>query len=86
MEKGLTVEEVKELLDRLSAATTREECRSCDCLQGFIVQLELDAAEDVRGLTEAFKVSREQVHGCLGCEPCPPAELFSEYIRRGKDS
>ncbi|MBN1867533.1 arsenite methyltransferase [Candidatus Sumerlaeota bacterium] len=26
------------------------------------------------------------MHGCLGCNPCPPGELFTEYLRRKSES
>ncbi len=81
MARGPTAENVKAVLDKLKQAVTREECRSCDCLQGLITQLELDAGEDVSHLTTPLKVDRDKLHGCLGCDPCPPGALFAEYIR-----
>ncbi len=29
----------------------------------------------------AGKLSRDEMHGCLGCVPCPLAELYSDYLR-----
>jgi hypothetical protein len=75
--KSLTAEQVRTLLDQLERAATREACWSCQCLQGFITELELDAAADARGLLEAYEVRPERRHGSLGCRPCPPAELFA---------
>jgi len=62
----------------------REECRTCDCFQGFLTQLELDSREDVSDIIAPLKVSRDKMHGCLGCDPCPPGAAFSKYIRRMK--
>lgn len=82
MERGLTTEEVKVILAKLKESVEKEECWSCDCLQGLVTQVELDAAEDVKHLTAPFVVPHEKMHVCLGCDPCPPGELFADYIRR----
>lgn len=82
MEPGLTRDEVKQFLDQSEGNLPRSECLSCDCFQGFLTQLELDASEDVSDLTERLKVSREEMHGCLGCDPCPPGSMFADYLRR----
>jgi hypothetical protein len=81
MGKPLSSDEGKAYVDELEKSVSREECGSCDCLQGSLTRLELDclqAADEVGRL----KVPRGEMHGCLGCEPCPPAALFAEYIRR----
>ena len=81
MESSLTRDNVHETLDALQCSIPRQECRSCDCLQGFLTQLELDATEDITDLTAHLKVPKASMHGCLGCDPCPSAEAFSSYIR-----
>jgi len=78
--RGLTADEVKTFVDRLKELVDKDECRTCHCLQGLLTQLELDAAEDVMQLTEPLKVPSCDMQGCLGCDPCPPAALFAEYI------
>ncbi len=78
---GLTAAEVRYFLDRLQDSMPLEECATCDCLLGFVTQLEIDAAEDVSALTTPWQVQREGMHHCLGCDPCPPAELYVEYIK-----
>jgi len=82
----LSVEEVKAILEELAESMPRDECPTCDCLQGLLTQLELDAAQDVTALTAPFKTPPENMHGCLGCDPCPPAALFAHYIRRRKNA
>jgi hypothetical protein len=86
MTTELTRYDVKQILKDLLSALPREECRSCDCLQGFLTQLELDATEDITDVTAPLKVPKGAMHGCLGCDPCPPAEAFSAYIRHGSAS
>lgn len=83
--KRLAKEEIARLLERLEREVLREECWSCECLQGFIAQLELDAADDARPPLAKHKVATREIHKCLGCEPCPPAEIFAEYLMRRRD-
>lgn len=82
MRQGLSMNDVKDCLDRLKELVSKDDCWSCDCLQGFLVRLELDSVEDVTSLTSPLKVPTERMHGCLGCDPCPPGEAFAEYLRR----
>ncbi len=86
MSSGLAVDDVRSLLEKLRRSAIREECWSCDCFQGFITQLELDAADDVKNLTDCMKVTHDEMHGCLGCDPCPPAVVFAEYLSRKNTS
>jgi len=79
--KSLTAGQVRKLLSQLELAATQEACWSCECLQGYITQLELDAVEDARSLLETYEVRPERLHGCLGCEPCPSAEVFTAHLR-----
>lgn len=85
MGQKITREAVKRFVERLCDQLPHEECRSCDCLQGFLTQLEIDATDDAADLTGPLKVNSSEMHGCLGCNPCPPAELFSEYLRKQKN-
>jgi len=82
MDQILSASHVQILLERLKESAGKEECGACDCFQGLLVQLELDAAEDVTELTDPLKRPRERMHGCLGCDPCPPGALFTEYLWR----
>ncbi len=78
----LTTGEARTWLQQLEQAAEKEACWSCECLQGFITELELDAAGDAKSLLEMYEVRPEKLHGYLGCEPCPPAQLFAEYRLR----
>jgi hypothetical protein len=80
MADELTRAEVKQRVEDLIADIEKDACRTCDCFQGFLTQLELDATEDVSDILEPLKVDREQMHGCLGCDPCVPGEHFCRYI------
>lgn len=85
MENDPTSDDVRGILEELKSSVPKEECWSCDCLQGLLTQLELDAREDVSDLTGSLKVPRDEMHGCLGCDPCPPGSLFAEHIRSGTE-
>ncbi|MFP3937144.1 MAG: hypothetical protein ACLFVW_02290 [Phycisphaerae bacterium] len=79
---GLSRENVSDLLQQLRGAMRHRACWTCDCFQGFLRQLEMDADEDVSDLMDPLKVSADEVHGCLGCDPCPPGEVYTEYLRK----
>jgi len=82
MSRRLTPEEVRALLDRLRAAMPIPECRTCECLQGFVTQIRLDADPAGAPLTAPLTVPSAEMHPCLGCDPCPPAAMFADYLRR----
>lgn len=78
--KRLTKKGIEALLDRLKREVTRPECWSCECLHGFIAQMEMDATREARPLLAKYKVPPEKIRPCTGCEPCPPAKVFAEYL------
>jgi hypothetical protein len=81
IEKQITVIEIKSLLERHIQSAIKNECWTCECFQGFITQLEIDSTIDIYNLVDLFKIVDENLHKCLGCKPCPPADLFTEYLR-----
>jgi hypothetical protein len=80
--KRLTKKDVDALLGRLTREVTRRECWSCECLHGFIAQMEVDATRGAKPLLAKHKVPPAKIHACTGCEPCPPARIFAEYLMR----
>ncbi len=87
-QRRLTREEVQNLLTRLEVEMDRPECRSCECLRGFVAQLEFDAGEDAKPLLAKYKGTPREVRPCLGCEPCAPARIFAAYLmqKRKRDT
>lgn len=83
--KRLTKEEVRALLARLEEREKRPECWCCECLQGFIAQLESDAEDDARPLLAPYKRAPADVQRCQSCEHCVPAEIFAEYLVRRRE-
>lgn len=76
MKQKLSRKEASRILEDQVGLLPRAECRACECFQGFLVQLEIETAEDIRDLTGPLKVNPFEMHHCLGCDPCPPAEAF----------
>ncbi len=62
MPEPLTRPKVKAYLDELVASLDSERCRTCECTQGYLVQLEMDATEDASSLIDPLKVSRDDMH------------------------
>jgi len=83
MNATLTIEEINAILQELEAASPHDACRTCECLQGFLTQLGLDTPEDAGALIQPWLAPRGQMHGCLGCDPCPPGDQFAAYLRTG---
>jgi hypothetical protein len=81
MKQKLSFDDVKNILEGLKKSVIRPECWSCDCFQGFITELELDADDDVSELTDPLIVPISEMHGWLACDQCPPGEMFSKYIQ-----
>jgi hypothetical protein len=78
--RSLTKKNMATLLDRLQREVTRPECWCCQCLTGFIAQMEMDATPAAKPLLAKYKVPPKEIHACTGCEPCPPARIFAEYL------
>jgi len=78
---SLTRGQVAAMIDKLRACVRHEPCWTYDCLQDLLTQLELDTDQDVSDMTDELKTDREQMHGCLGCDPCLPGEVYADYLR-----
>ena len=80
MESKFNFSTVKDLLSDLLARIPLDACMTCDCLQGYLIELESVAKEDVDELTGPHKVAGSRMHGSFVCNPCPPGESFSRLI------
>ncbi|MCX5735327.1 MAG: hypothetical protein NTW68_13505 [candidate division NC10 bacterium] len=79
---------VGDTLSALQPFAQQEKCASCECLQGALVELRMaleELPEDAErerllfAVTQAMQI--QSPHGCLGCEPCAPADTLATYYR-----
>jgi hypothetical protein len=78
----LSLDTVKELIRNAESAFRHDECAACECYLGYVTQLELDADPEGRDFIRDYKPPRGQIHACLGCDPCPPGVLYSNYLQK----
>lgn len=69
-------------LNKLAKEELKDTCPTCACYQGFLTQMDLDGASDVR--IDEMKVDASKMHKCNGCEVCPPGNLYAAYIKESK--
>jgi len=81
MNKTLTLSYLKDLLTRAENSFHHEECATCENFLGFLTQLEIDGGPEIQAYLTEYKPPREQIHACLGCDPCPPGLLYAEYLQ-----
>jgi hypothetical protein len=77
----LTRVQVETLLKEAEQAFPLGTCPTCECFLGYMAQLRVDSDAESRDLFVPFKVDRSLMHGCLGCDPCPPGDLYAAYQR-----
>jgi len=78
------MKKIEKYCKKIKKSAVKNDCWTCDCLQGFITQLLIDLEkEDVSELKKLLK-DKQFLHSCLGCDPCPPGALFSKYLKTKK--
>jgi hypothetical protein len=83
MADRLTADQVRALVADAVQDVRHEACHSCECFQGYLVQLEMDADPAAQEALQPYRRGREETHSCLGCEPCPSGEHYARYLRGG---
>ena len=78
--------EVRRLLERARASFPHDACLTCECFLGYLVQLGIDAGEPLSSLFDEMGIEYKHTHNCMGCDPCPPADLFADYLRERSGS
>lgn len=84
--KKLGREETQDLLQVVEDSFPLDLCPSCECFLAYLVQLSIDSHTADRDLFLPFKVDRKDMHKCLGCIPCPPGDLYADYMQQKKKS
>jgi len=82
MKKELSQEVVKSLIKDAEFSFRHEDCESCECYLGYIVQLQIDSDPEASDFLESYKSARGEIHSCLGCDPCSPGILYADYLRK----
>jgi hypothetical protein len=78
----LTRQEVQVFLEEAADSFPHSACLTCECFLGYVTRLRVDSDKTSQDLIEEYKVERDSMHNCLGCDPCPPGDLYAEYIRK----
>jgi hypothetical protein len=77
----LSKPEVMTLINQAIDSFPRKEFPTCECYLGFVTQLEMLSDESSQQFLEIHKPERDQIHSCLGCDPCPPGDQYAEFLR-----
>jgi len=78
--------EMQTLLQTVGESFPHRACNTCECFLGYLAQLRIDSDSAAKGLFIPFKVERKEMHKCLGCDPCPPGELYAGYMLKKQKS
>ena len=78
----LSIDQIKELITKAEYSIRHEECTTCECYLVYITQLEIDADQEGQIHLKEYYPPLDKVHACLGCDPCPPGILYTEYLRK----
>ncbi|MCX6066636.1 MAG: hypothetical protein NT121_12905 [Chloroflexi bacterium] len=79
---NLTLTEVETVLHETVASFPHDPCLTCECFLGLVARLRLDAGAESQPLLDTYKVPRQEMHSCLGCDPCPPGNRYAQYIQQ----
>jgi len=82
MANPLSVSEVKKLIKKAEGSFRHQECTTCECYLGYVTQLKIDSEPEARQYLKEYQPDRDQIHSCLGCDPCSPGILYANYLRK----
>jgi hypothetical protein len=82
MKKTLSVSEVKEFIEKAESSFRHEECATCECYLGYVTHLKIDSTPESQQFLKEYEPDRDQIHSCLGCDPCSPGTLYANYLRK----
>jgi hypothetical protein len=78
---SLSAPEVIDLIKKAEESLRHEECRTCECYLGYLVQLQIDSDQEAQEYLKNLQPPKKELHACLGCDPCPPGVLYAQYLR-----
>jgi hypothetical protein len=73
-------DEVQTLLQAAEESFPYGQCNSCECFLGYIAQLGNDSIAESTDLFIPYKVNKNNIHRCLRCDPCPPGDMYAQYM------
>ncbi len=79
-------DETQRLLQSAENSFPHGACSTCECFLGYLAQLRIDSDSANRDLFSPFKIDRKNMHKCLGCDPCPPGDLYAGYMLKKQNS
>ena len=74
-------DELQEMIEQGEDAIQHGTCYTCECFLGYLAQLRIDSDRADHDLFVSFKVDRNEMHKCIGCDPCPPGDVYAEYMK-----
>ena len=80
----LTHQEVQTFLAEAADSFPHDACLTCECFLGYVTRLHVDSDETSSNLIREYRVERKTMHSCLGCDPCPPGDLYAEYVHKNQ--
>lgn len=78
--------ELQDLLQQGVDSIAHEACHTCECFLGYLAQLRIDSEPADKDLFLPFQVDRNEMHRCIGCDPCPPGNLYAAYMKKKQNS
>ncbi len=75
-------DEIQTMLQGAEVSFPHGKCSTCEWFHGYVAQLRIDSESTYKDLFTPYKVSRNEMHHCLGCDPCPPGDLYAEYMQK----
>jgi hypothetical protein len=82
MNNTLSVSEAMGLISKTEESFRHEECDTCECYLGYVAQLVIDSGPEAKQFLQEYQPDRDQIHSCLGCDPCAPGILYANYLRK----
>lgn len=79
---NLVLEQVQDLLKKAEESFPHGACLTCECFLGYLAQLRIDSDAQCKEAFAPYKIKREDIHSCLGCDPCPPGDLYAGYMKQ----
>jgi hypothetical protein len=82
----LSRNELHDLIRQGEDAIAHGTCYTCECFLGYLAQLRIDSDPADQDLFLPFKVDHSEMHRCIGCDPCPPGDLYAAYMKKKQNS